>query len=137
MATLLGSGDFQYEVDVDWGKLPDGWTYKEAAAVGVDANDNVYVYSRGDHPMIVFDRHGNFQRSWGEDLFARAHGITMGRTNRSIAPTTAITRFASARTTARCCCSLACRARRRRCTAASRSTVAPTSPCARRTVTSM
>ena len=78
MATLLGSGDFQYEVDVAWGKLPDGWSYKEAAAVGVDANDNVYVFSRGDHPMIVFDRHGDFLRSWGEDLFARAHGVTMG-----------------------------------------------------------
>ena len=78
MTTLLGSGDFQYEVDVAWGKLPAGWSYKEAAAVGVDANDNVYVYSRGAHPMIVFDRHGNFLRSWGEDLFVRAHGVTMG-----------------------------------------------------------
>ena len=65
MATLLGSGNFQYEVDVAWGKLPDGWTYKEAAAVGVDGNDNVYVFSRGDHPMIVFDRHGDFLRSVG------------------------------------------------------------------------
>ena len=78
MATLLGSGDYQYEVDVAWGKLPDGWTYKEAAAVGVDGNDNVYVFSRGDHPMVVFDRHGNFLRSWGEDLFVRAHGVSMG-----------------------------------------------------------
>ena len=26
--------------------------------------------------MMVFDRHGNFLRSWGEGLFPRAHGIT-------------------------------------------------------------
>lgn len=78
MATLLGSGDFVYEVDVTWGTLPDGWSYKEVAAVGVDAQDNVYVFNRGEHPMIVFDRKGNFLRSWGEGIFPRAHGITMG-----------------------------------------------------------
>lgn len=78
MPTILGSGQFTYEEDRTWGKLPPGWAYKEAAAVGVDANDNVYVFSRGAHPMIVFDRHGNFLRSWGEDMFVRAHGVTMG-----------------------------------------------------------
>jgi DNA-binding beta-propeller fold protein YncE len=26
--------------------------------------------------MMVFDRHGNFLRAWGEGLFPRAHGIT-------------------------------------------------------------
>jgi hypothetical protein len=78
MGTRLGSGEFVYEVDVEWGKLPAGWSYKEVAAVGVDANDNVYVFNRGAHPMIVFDRQGNFLRSWGEGVFPRAHGVTMG-----------------------------------------------------------
>ena len=61
-----------------WGKLPDGWSFREAAAVGTDSNDNVYVFNRGEHPMIVFDREGNFLRSWGEGVFPRAHGVTMG-----------------------------------------------------------
>ena len=34
----LGTAPHTYEVDEGWGKLPDGWSYKEAAAVGVDAN---------------------------------------------------------------------------------------------------
>ena len=74
----LGTAAFTYEVAEGWGKLPSGWSYKEAAAVGVDSKDNVYVFNRGDHPMIVFDREGNFLRSWGEGMFPRAHGITMG-----------------------------------------------------------
>ncbi len=78
MATV-GIAPHTYEVVEGWGKLPDGWTYREAAAVGVDSKDNVYVFSRGEHPIIVYDRDGNFLRSWGEDLFVRAHGITMGR----------------------------------------------------------
>jgi hypothetical protein len=45
--------------------------------VGVDRNDNVYVFNRGEHPMIIFDREGNFLRSWGEGRYPRAHGVHM------------------------------------------------------------
>jgi DNA-binding beta-propeller fold protein YncE len=72
----LGTGNYTYEVVENWAKLPAGWGFKEVAAVGVDANDNVYAFNRGAHPMMVFDRQGNFLRSWGEGLFPRAHGIT-------------------------------------------------------------
>ncbi len=74
----VGTAAYTYEVAEGWGKLPDGWSFKEAAAVGTDSNDNVYVFNRGEHPMIVFDREGNFLRSWGEGVFPRAHGVTMG-----------------------------------------------------------
>jgi len=73
----LGTADYTYQVAEGWGKLPDGWSFKEAAAVGVDSKDNVYVFNRGEHPMIVLDREGNFLRSWGDGVFPRAHGITM------------------------------------------------------------
>jgi DNA-binding beta-propeller fold protein YncE len=51
----------------------------EGTAVCVDSKDNVYVFNRGAHPVIVFDRDGNFLRSWGEDIgFTRAHGASVG-----------------------------------------------------------
>ena len=78
MGVIVGSGEYRYEVIEGWGKLPDGWTFREVAAVGVDKNDNVYCFTRGDHPVIVFDRDGNFLRSWGEGVFKRAHGATIG-----------------------------------------------------------
>lgn len=74
----LGNGAFTYEVVENWAKLPTGWSFREVGAVGTDAQDNVYVFNRGEHPMLVFDRHGNFLRSWGEGVFPRAHGVTMG-----------------------------------------------------------
>jgi len=40
----------------------------------VDSKDQVYVFNRGEHPMMVFDRQGSFVRSWGEGLFKRPHG---------------------------------------------------------------
>lgn len=78
MATL-GSGRFTYEVSgEDWGKLPSGWSYKEATAVAVDSADNVYVFNRGQHPMIVFNRDGELLRAWGEGIFTSPHGVTIG-----------------------------------------------------------
>ena len=77
MSVILGSGEYRYRVEEGWGKLPEGWSFHEVGAVGVDRNDNVYVFNRGEHPMIVFDREGNFLRSWGEGMFPRAHGVHM------------------------------------------------------------
>ena len=78
MSVTVGSGDFIYRVDPEWGVLPDGWDLRDVAAVAVDRKDNVYVFNRGQHPMIVFDRDGNFLRAWGEGLFSRAHGLHIG-----------------------------------------------------------
>jgi hypothetical protein len=43
MAILVGTGNYRYRIIEDWAKLPEGWSFKEVAAVGVDKNDNVYV----------------------------------------------------------------------------------------------
>ena len=69
--------EFLFEVEENWAKLPEGYSFKEIGAVGVDKSDNVYVFNRSEHPMMVFDRSGKFLRSWGEGLFPRAHGLHM------------------------------------------------------------
>jgi DNA-binding beta-propeller fold protein YncE len=74
-STILGSGEHSYRVVQNWAKLPEGWALTDVASVGVDSKDNVYAFNRGAHPMIVFDRDGNFLRSFGEGLFKRAHGL--------------------------------------------------------------
>ena len=79
MSVTLGQNDFTYEVLDDWARLPDGWTLKETPGVAVDSQDRVFAFTRGDHPVIVFDRDGNFLRSFGEGLFtSRTHGMFIG-----------------------------------------------------------
>lgn len=78
MSVILGSGEHRYRVVENWARLPDGWEFKDVAAVAVDGKDQVYVFNRGEHPMMVFDRDGNFLRSWGEGVFRRAHGVHVG-----------------------------------------------------------
>jgi DNA-binding beta-propeller fold protein YncE len=76
MATTVGSGNLQFEPVENWEKLPPGWEFIDVAGVAVDANDNVYVFNRGEHPVCVFNRDGNFLRSFGEGQFSdRPHGV--------------------------------------------------------------
>jgi len=102
MPTILGSGEHRYRVVENFAKLPAGWSLTDVASVAVDSKDRIYVFNRGEHPMVVFDREGNFITSWGEGLFNRATGCTSTATTISIAPMTAITPCASVRPTARC-----------------------------------
>ncbi len=75
MPAILGAGEHRYRVVEGWGKLPDGWQLTDVASVAVDSKDRIYVFNRGEHPMVVFDREGNFITSWGEGVFSRAHGL--------------------------------------------------------------
>jgi DNA-binding beta-propeller fold protein YncE len=82
MAVILGTGEYRYEVVDGWAKLPPGREFNaDVAAVGVDGQDRVYAFNRGQHPIVVFDRDGNFLRSWGEGVFRRAHGVHMAPDN--------------------------------------------------------
>jgi hypothetical protein len=66
-----------YEPVPFWAKLPHPMFFKEATSVAVDSNDNVYVFNRGAHPVIIFDKDGNFLETWGAGVFTRPHGITI------------------------------------------------------------
>ncbi len=72
---VFGQGTHQYTVQENWWTLPEGWEFGWIPAVAVDSQDRVYVYSRSEHPMVVFDRDGNFIDSWGDDILKDAHGI--------------------------------------------------------------
>lgn len=65
----------EYEVVEGWEQMPDGWSFVEVAGVATDSRDRVYVFCRGDHPMIVFDKEGQFLSAWGEGVFNNPHGV--------------------------------------------------------------
>jgi len=67
-----------YEVIEGWEQLPPGYEHRDVAGVAVDQEDRVFLICRGDHPIIVYDRKGNFLSTWGQGLFTyRTHGITV------------------------------------------------------------
>ena len=79
MAIRFGSGSLQFELVEGWEQHPEGWSHADVAGVCTDSNGNVFLYCRGDHPVMIYDREGRFLDSWGEGLFSyRTHGMFMG-----------------------------------------------------------
>jgi sugar lactone lactonase YvrE len=56
-----------YEPVAGWAKIPHGYWLREATSVAVDSHDRVYVFNRGNMPMLVFDAGGNLIDHWGND----------------------------------------------------------------------
>ena len=76
MADVFGYPGFEYEYVPDWAKLPDGYSLHECPGVAVDSQDNVFLLTRGEHPLMQFDKDGNFIKSFGEGYFShRTHGL--------------------------------------------------------------
>lgn len=76
--TMLRDGPMCYEIVEDWAKLPEDLALGDVTAVAVDARDNVFLFTRGEHPVIVLDRQGNILRTWGHGIFVRPHGLHIG-----------------------------------------------------------
>jgi hypothetical protein len=78
----IGNGEFAYELIEDWEQLPEGISHPDVASVCTDSGGRVYLFCRGEHPVLVYERDGRFVTSWGEGRFTlRAHGMFMTDTD--------------------------------------------------------
>lgn len=84
-APIAQAGDRTYEVQHDWGSLPDRIRYGNCHGVQVDSQGLVYVHhtvhstSPSDHSVVVFDPDGRFVASWGGEYAGGAHGFRLTR----------------------------------------------------------
>ena len=80
---IVGDGDFKYELDKNWPKsIPEYWNLGQCADIDIDKNDDVWVFSRGLHPVTKWSNDGNFIGSWGykgdqKGEFKVAHGLNI------------------------------------------------------------
>ena len=77
-AQIQTGAPLPYRVVEGWPELPAGWNFGEVAAVDVDKNDNVWVFSDGPHPVMQFAESGKFLRAWPEFLGKKPHGLRVG-----------------------------------------------------------
>jgi len=72
------SSNTVYEPVALWGRIPHGIYFKDATAAAVDDDrDRVYVFNRGNHPMVVLNKAGEYVESWGQGDYIRPHGVTV------------------------------------------------------------
>ncbi len=78
---IVGSGEYQYEVQHLFPQLPDNYHWQTTHNVAFDSAGNLYVIHEGkfdvpDHPTIfVFDESGKFVRAFGEQFAGGGHGL--------------------------------------------------------------
>jgi DNA-binding beta-propeller fold protein YncE len=58
-----------------WAQLPKDWNFGEVSGVAVDKSDNVWVFNRGTHPVIQFDKNGKVLQAWKDVPITSSHGI--------------------------------------------------------------
>jgi DNA-binding beta-propeller fold protein YncE len=75
MSVTVGSDSIRFEVAEGWGELPQGYQWGQIAAVTVGSQDRVYLATRTEHPLMIFDRDGHFQGSFGEGILRDPHGL--------------------------------------------------------------
>jgi imidazolonepropionase-like amidohydrolase/streptogramin lyase len=65
----------RYQPSANWAQLPAGMAWGNVTSASADASGNLYVFRRGEPPILKLDRNGVFARSLGEQMFGAAHGI--------------------------------------------------------------
>ena len=63
------ASDLVFTPVVDWQQLPDGIQLSEVISIDLDSRNQVYVFSRGSHPVFVFAADGALLNTWGDGLF--------------------------------------------------------------------
>ena len=72
---IVGTGDHVWEVRRPFGPATSGPEPDNISHVAVDSQDRVYLYRRGDPPVVVTDPDGGVVDTWGSGMLLDAHGI--------------------------------------------------------------
>ena len=57
--------------------LPDGTTLGAPSSVVISSDGHLFVFNRGAHPLLEFDKEGRLVRSLGEGRYTRPHGMRL------------------------------------------------------------
>ncbi len=69
----------KYEVTL-FGTLPPGQTvWNLPRSIAADGKGTIYLLRASDPPVLVFNREGKLQKTWGSGLFKEAHSIDLDR----------------------------------------------------------
>lgn len=86
----------RYELVKDWPQLPAGFVLGNPTGIGIDSNQNIFVFHRAyrkwptdnvmpdsnisSNTILMLDREtGRIIKSWGADLFIMPHGLTVDK----------------------------------------------------------
>lgn len=76
---MANLADYNFQAVAGWERLPEGFHHRDVCGVATDSQDRVYVLTRGEPRIIIYEKDGTFLTSWAEGLFTnRTHAIRIG-----------------------------------------------------------
>jgi sugar lactone lactonase YvrE len=68
-----------YRATENWPQLPAGMKWGGVISIEPDAKDNIWVFHRGETPLLRFDAAGKLLGSAGKDMFVQPHGMGLDK----------------------------------------------------------
>ena len=59
---MIAAQNLRYQIIPNWEQLPTSFTHRDCVGVDVDSEDNVYLFTRFQPRVIVYNRDGAFLR---------------------------------------------------------------------------
>jgi sugar lactone lactonase YvrE len=78
-SSQLRAVELDYRVVPDFLKVPSGLYFSEVSGVALNSKGQIFVFQRGTHSLVEFDKSGNFVRTIGEGWFTRPHGLRIDK----------------------------------------------------------
>ena len=92
------SGSIKYELVKNWPQLPTDFVLGNPTGIGIDTNQNIFIFQRADRTwsvigsipgtfissktILLLDKNtGKILNSWGDNLFIMPHGLTVDKNN--------------------------------------------------------
>ncbi len=75
LASDAPGAERRFTVVPDFVQLPATMTLGPCAAVSVDDQGQLFLFHRGQHPIVCLSRQGAYLRSWGNREIKTAHGL--------------------------------------------------------------
>src|SRR5262249_13736022 len=76
-AASARAADFDYRPVFPFAQLPPETVLGAVSGVAADSRGSVYILQRQKPPILSFDRHGKFVRSFGDSLIGVGHGLAV------------------------------------------------------------
>ncbi len=77
-ATQQSGTTSHFVVDATWPRKPDHFKWSQMPGITVDTRDQIYIFTRSQPAVQVYQADGTFLRAWNVEDFSGAHHIRIG-----------------------------------------------------------
>ncbi len=78
-STAWAEDAITFEPAGEFPQLPADYPLGRCSAVAINSQGEIYLFHRGQHPIICVSPDGKLLRSWGDDLIGSAHGLRIDK----------------------------------------------------------